>query len=73
MTVPKPFKVGDIKKNRLSKYDKRMWENFMTPEYVFTENGKEFVYMKFVGWDKMAAEHKIITIDEAKASLKKKQ
>lgn len=63
------LKVGEIKKEQLKKHTKRVWSKFMTPEYIFTENGKEYYYIEFTGWDKMESEWRIIKIEEARKRL----
>lgn len=54
------IKVGTIKKHRLSKHDEKIWSNFMTPEYVYETGTGRYINLRFMGYDKMEQEWKIV-------------
>jgi len=48
------IKVGTIKPRQLTKQDRAIWRKYMTPEYVYmADDGTEYVYLRFDGYDHM--------------------
>jgi len=62
-------RLAKTKKELLTKRSKAIWSDWMTPEFVFEENGKEYVWMKDDGFDKMEHVYRIISIKEAAERL----
>lgn len=63
-------KLVKAKKELLTKRSKEIWSDWMTPEFVFEENGIEYVWMKDDGFDKMEHVYRIISIKEAMERIK---
>lgn len=63
-------KLVKTKKELLTKRSKEIWSDWMTPEFVFEENGREYVWMKDDGFDKMEHVYRIISIKEAMERIK---
>lgn len=60
------IKIGTIKPHKLTVSDKKLWSKYMTPEYVYTTGGHEYVYMRFEGYDHMQQEWRIVKISKVK-------
>lgn len=64
-------KLPKFQKHQLSKGEIRIWSTFMTPEYVFTENNKQFCYLEDKGFDHMDRVQQIAPIAKAKEYLER--
>lgn len=59
----KSLQIGTIKPRCLTKHDRQIWHKYMTPEYVYmADDGQQYVYMRFEGYDHMEEEWRIVKI-----------